>query len=126
MSSVSLPGARSSIVDSSGRVDTVWYNFFEALLRRAGGTGEVTDLTGVISLLADAANNIDELRNESRPAYDDHEVRGLIEELRTELQTVQGLAQDLRTMIEELRNDIPQSRVDELRQRVETIETRLG
>lgn len=125
MSNLSLPGARSSIIDKDGRVDTVWFNFFEALLRRAGGAGEVTDLSGVISLLTDAINNINDLRDPPG-TLEGAEALRQTEELRHQLATTRGTVDELRSQIEELRTELAQGRADDLRSRIDTIETRLG
>jgi chromosome segregation ATPase len=127
MSTISLPPRREAIVQANGQVSPVWLRWFNDVLQRLGG-GEVdTDLAAIVALLTEAGAEIDELQSEYAPEpVAVREALRAVEELRGELASVRMANDELRGQIEDLHRQMQQSRGEDLRNRIETIEGRLG
>lgn len=127
MSTVPTPTTRDPFVDpQTGRLTRSAERFIIDLFRRVGGTSE-TDLSSVVTLLTQAIADIKTLETiyTPEPVGVGDALRS-VEELRAEVSGLRMAMDDYRSQIDELRARLESSTVNDLRNRVETIEGRLG
>lgn len=127
MSTIPTPTTRDPFVDpQTGRLTRSAERFIIDLFRRVGGTNE-TDLSSVVTLLTQAISDINTLETIYTPEpVGVGDALRAVEELRAEVSVLRMTLDDSRREIDELRARLEGSTVNELRNRVETIEGRLG
>jgi uncharacterized protein YlxW (UPF0749 family) len=130
MSNLTVPW-REPMLDRAGNIAPPWIIFWNELITRVGGVGNVTDLAGVIALINALTANLDVLtvivndQGVAKPPID-HGIEAAIGELLQESQRLQASNQALQSQIEELRSQLDASRGDDLRSRIEIIEGVIG
>ncbi len=127
MSTVPTPSTRDPFVDpQTGRLSRTAESFILALLRRVG-SGGATDLSAIETLLTQAISDINTLETIYTPEpVGVGDALRAAEELRAEISVLRMTLDDSRREIDELRGRLEGTTVNDLRNRVETIEGRLG